>query len=423
MDLVDKVEHVVPDEYHDEDIPWYKSYSSALGKGLIQGTVALGRMMGPLQEPFDPSQIKERLDELLPSEEGFVEGALERGGKTFPLVATGGGGAASALLRTAGSAISGEAAKEFGAPEWAQALAELPALIVPDIKKMIQAGKKTKDILEFGRSKGLTEEQLTPLVQSARKQRILGKLATKKGKGEAAIKETRKALNEIIEGHYSHPSAKTVLSESEANSTMDKLRNQVEKMPSVVGDLMTKDLQKLENSPKAAEDFMRFYRHINKNFGPKTKELGILKGPTVDAIEKIDKGLASEFVKTNELYSNWAEISRTLSPTLASNLLEGSIPIQLVYGLAHGATTGSYTFLTAAIGEVAVKKLATELLINPRFQNLSKKMLTALSNNKFVVAKNIWDVMTQEVNKVEKNAAKKMKEVDFLELFSEESEK
>lgn len=421
MDLTDKIEHIVPDEHHDENIPWYKSYASALGKGLLKGTVSLGRTMGPLQEPYDPNQINEVLDEYLPTNEGFVEGTLERGGKLFPMVAAGGGGAPS-LLRTGAAAVSGEVAKEFGAPEWAQSLAELPALIAPDVTKMIQAGKKTKDILAFGRSKGMSEEELAPLVQSAKKQRLLGKVASKKGRGETAIKETKKALNELIEGHFEHPSAKTVLNEFEAGSSMEKLKNQIDKMPSVVGDLMIKDLKKLESSPKSAEDFMRFYRSINKNFGPKTKELGILKGPTVEAIEKIDKNLASDFVNTNELYSNWAEISRTLSPTLASNLIEGSKPIQLVYGLVHGATTGNFGFLETAIGDFAVRKLATELLINPRFQNLSKKMLNALEKNKFAVANNLWDVMTQEVNKVDKKSAKKMKDLDILKLFEEQKE-
>src|SRR5210317_2064647 len=80
FDVAEKVEHVVPDEFHDKSIPWYQSYASSLGKGLIKGTIAFGRMLGPTLEPYDPEQTRLALDELLPSEEGFVEGALERGG-------------------------------------------------------------------------------------------------------------------------------------------------------------------------------------------------------------------------------------------------------------------------------------------------------------------------------------------------------
>ncbi len=420
MDLTDKVEHIVPDEYHDEEIPWYKSYASALGKGLIEGTGQLGRMLGPLDEPFDPNQIREQLDRLLPSEEGVVEGALERGGKLFPLVATGGGGAGSALLRTAGAAVSGQAAKEWGAPEWLQSLAELPALIGPDIKKMIQAGKSTKEILKFGRSKGLTEEQLAPLVQSEKKRNILGKLAIKRGKGKKVIKETQEALGEIYKDLYNHPQAKTVLSQSAAEETIGIMEKQLAKMPTKVREAISGDFQELINSPKAGEDFMNFYADVNANLSGKTKQLSSLKKPVLDAINKIDAGLSNEFQMTNELYSNWAQISKTLSPTLASDLIEGSIPVQFMYGLGHAASTGNLGILSMVLGEVAVKKLATELLVNPRFQTLGKKMLTALKNNKFAVAKNAWDVMTQEVDKVDKNVSKKMRDIDVLNLLSED---
>jgi len=423
VDLVDKVDHLVPDEYHDEEVPWYKSYASALGKGLIKGTVSLGRMMGPLDEPYDPNRLKELLDEYLPSEEGFVEEALERGGKLFPLVATGGGGAGSAALRTTGAAISGQVAKEFGAPEWAQSLAELPSFIGPDIKKMIQAGKKTKDILEFGRSKGLKEEQLAPLIQGAKKQKVLGKLAFKRGRGQSVIKETQKALGDIYKDLYNHPQAKTVLNEFEAGSKIEELEKIILKIPNEVRKKIIGDFVELKSSPKAAEDFMNFYADINANLSGKTKQLSALKEPVIDAIKKIDSGLSIEFQKTNELYSKWAQISKTLSPNLASDLIEGSIPLQAVYGLAHGAVTGDVSFmataLTAVAGEVAVKQIAAELLINPRFQNLGNKMITAIKNNKFAIAKSVWGQMTQEVDKVNKNAAKKLKEIDILKLFEE----
>ncbi len=415
FDVAEKVEHLVPDEYHDEEIPWYKSYTSALGKGLIKGTISLGRMMGPLQEPYDPEETSRILDELLPSKSGPIEGTLERAGEMFPMVSTGGGGALKSAVRTGLSAISGETAKQLGASEGIQTLAELPALLGPELTKMIKAGKSSKELVDFARKKGMKEEEIAPLIQSVKKQAALKKIALKRGEGEKILSRSKEAIGNIYKDLYSHPKAKTVLSKVESDKLMGALEKRLEKMPSKVRNTIAEDLTDLSSSPKAAEDFMNFYSDINANLSGKTKQLSSLKEPIIDAISSVDKGLASEFKMTNNLYKNWSEISKTLKPSLSSDLFEGSMPIRFVIGL----TTGYTPILMEVLGEGVGKKLATNLLLKPKFQGLGKKMVTAINENKLPAAKKIWDKMTNEVNSVDKVAAEQMRDVDILTLLED----
>lgn len=417
FDVAEKVEHVLSDEAHDETIPWYKSYPSALAKGLTKGTIALGRMMNPVPlEPYDPENTQKILDQLLPSEEGFGERVLEKGGELFPVVSTGGSaGALGSLGRTAAAAVVPEVAKEFGAGEGLQSALEIGSLIAPDLRNMIKAGKSTKELVDFARSKGMKDKEIAPLIQSQRKQATLGKLALKRGGGEKILSESKKAIGDVYQDLYSHPQAKTALNPSESNRVMEIIQKRMKKMPSKVRNTISADLSDLSSSPKTAEDFINFYSDINANLSGSTKQLSTLKEPIIEAISSIDKGLASDFQMTNKLYKNWSEISKTLKPTLSSDLFEGSMPIRFVIGL----TTGYTPIIGEVLGEVAGKKLARDLLLKPRFQNLGKKMVTALNENKLPAAKKIWDSMTKEVNEIDEQAAKQMRDLDILTLLEE----
>jgi len=411
FDVAEKVNPILPEELNNKEIPWYKSYASAAGKGLIQGMHSFGRALGPLQEPYDPEEVKKVLDNLLPSKEGFVEGALERGGKTFPLVATGGGTAANSLLRTGAAALSGETAKSLGASESVQSLVELPALIGPDLSKMIKSGKTNKELIEFARSKGMKEEEIAPLIQGIKKQRVLGKAAFKRG-SESRLGKSKEAVGKIYEKMYSDPNAKKILPKQESSKIFTDIDDILLKMPKKMSKTITDDLQDLRNSPKAAEDFMNFYADVNATLSGNKKQISLLKDPITKAISTIDKQLGRDFKKTNLLYSKWAEISKTLKPTLASDIFEGSIPLRFGLGLKFPPIMGEV--LIESLG----KNAATELLLNPRLQGLGKRMVESINQNKIPAAQKIWNEMIDDVSKKDKNTAKKLKDIEFINLIS-----
>ena len=129
----------LPDAKGESFLAKASDYGKTLLKGSIEGISRLGRMMGPLQVGKTEEQIQsgltERLEEALPTEEGFTQKSLRRGLRQAPTMLAFPGSNIGALPRSIAAGFSGEAAEELGAPEWAQAAAEITAFVGPDFTK------------------------------------------------------------------------------------------------------------------------------------------------------------------------------------------------------------------------------------------------------------------------------------------------
>jgi hypothetical protein len=410
FDVAERVEDIRGEATKKSDIPWYKSYPSSLAKGVTKGLIEYGRAFGPTREPYDPEKTKKVLDELLPSGEGFVETALEKSGQIAPFVASGSPSLARLIGTSVASGTSGATAKELGFGEMGQALAELPAQIVPDLSRFIKAGASNKEIVDFARSKGLTEEQIAPLIQSRSKQAVLGKVAQKEGRAQKLLSDSKEAVGLVYKDLYTSDKAAQKVSERVFFDSIDSMDKKLSQLPEKVRSKVFSDYQDLVKSNGTAADFMNFHADLNA-IGD--KRLGILKEDISKAIQTVDKGLAKDFQMTNELYGRWAKISKTLKPSVFSQFVEGSQPYRFIGGLL----TGNPYLLYETAGEVALKSGARELLLSPRFQNLSGKMIDAINKSKFSVAGSIWEVMKQEVYSKDKNLAKEMEDIDFIDLL------
>ena len=64
-----------------------------------------------------------------------------------------------------------------------------------------------------------------------------------------------------------------------------------------------------------------------------------------------------------------------------------------------GIFTGNPIYIAELVGENATRKLATQFLLNPRFQNLSDKFVTAINKGKVPAVMNIVDEMKKLVKK------------------------
>lgn len=117
-----------------------KDYGKTILKGAVEGVSRFGTALGPLQpRAVTEQQLEgqtEALDTALPTDEGFGQKAIRRGLKETPTaMAFPGSNVAQMGTRSILAGFAGEGAKELGAPEWAQAAAELTAFIGPDITK------------------------------------------------------------------------------------------------------------------------------------------------------------------------------------------------------------------------------------------------------------------------------------------------
>lgn len=399
-------------------------YAKSALKGGVEGLTRLGHIMGPIQDTYGKplSRIREEqteaIDELIPTENPSLgQRGLRRGLAMAPEMAAFPGSGIQALPRSIAAGFLGEGAKDLGAPEWAQTAVELTAFIGPDVTKKLLSAGKSKDIVDAGRRMGLTDEQITPLMQSGTRLKWLSKLAPKRGSTEKALQSTKNALSEGYNTLKESASASSALSEAGKEKMIDSLALTFKNMPAGVRSKMRQDTADLLNSPITGESLINYWQDINHNLGPKSKQLSLLKKPIKEAIQSVSPELAKDFEMLNALQSKYYPVAAKLRPTLTSDIVKAAETLGLIGGVAFG----HYPSLLAIAGEKGARKLAQQMLINPRLQQLSSKMVDAINTNKFGVAKKVYDLFTREVLKLDSSYKDKIEDIseeDLMDLFS-----
>lgn len=307
--------------------------------------------------------------------------------------ALGGGGKALAVM--AGSGGAGQTVREFGGPEWlASGLEIVPNLIHGAItSKVAPASKAAKETVNAGRKIGLTEKQLTPLIQSEGKAAVVSKVARKGTKTKELFGSIKEKLGDSYNTIKASPQAKVKLPNAEQISLRKEfgnIRNELSKTLAPSPDkeaalnYIEKSLESLRNVQVTPEYLVNFWQDINKSVkwnsinGGK-KALAALKEPISNTLKKVSPQLAEDFEMTNHLYSKYAQISKKLKPDLVDAFLnkgEIATAVPSALSLAYGNPLP----LMGLGGEVATRLLAREMLINPYFQNIANKLVTNINS-------------------------------------------
>lgn len=402
-----------------------KDYAKTILKGSVEGISRLGRIMGPLESEKSTQQQlqeqKENLDQLLPTDEGFIQKGLRRGLNEAPtMMAAPFGSPIQAGVRTLGAGYAGEGAKELGAPEWAQTAAELTAYIGPDItKKLLEKGSK-KEIIEAGRKLGLSDEAITPLMQSETKQKWLSSLTSKGRNTQEILGKTKEELGNVYSSIQKSPEALSELSQTGKDVLLKTFKEKLFNMPNDVRKTVTKDLQDLVNKPITGESLINFYSDVNHNLGSNTKQLSLLKTPIKEALKDISPTLGKDFETINDLYTKFYPIQSKLKPTLASKIINAAESIGTITS-TMGAVFGYYPPLAAIVTEKSARKIAQQMLLNPSFQQIGQKMAVAVNQNKVGLAHKLFDQYKKEIAKFDPESAEKFQnftEEEFLDFIS-----
>lgn len=397
-----------------------KSFGNTLLKGGIEGVSRLGTALGPLQGPEETRKQLEHqtkfLDENIKSKDEYIQNSIRRALREAPTAIANPIGAVS-LPRVMIASFLGEGAKELGAPEWAQAALELTAYIGPDVTRKLLEKGSNKEIIAHARKLGLTDEQITPLLQSDFKTKWLSKLAPKGGSSKEALNETHKGLKTAYGSLQNSKNATIPLSEkatTQFKGTVDKL---LKEMPAEVRDKIGKDVADLFGEKITGKSLMNFYADVNHNLSGNTKQLSLLKDPIKKAIESTSPELAKDFTMINDLYSKYYPIASKLKPTIVSQIFSAGEAMAAI----GAVITGNVPVLGKIIGERAARKLSEQLLINPRFQQFGQKMVTALNENKGQVVTKLIDEFKSDFGKTSPELAQildKLTPEQLKEFFS-----
>lgn len=398
-----------------------KDYTKTIVKGTVEGISRFGRMMGgTIEDPNILEKQTESLDQLLPTDEGYTQRAIRHGLREAPTMASFPGSATSNLSRSMLAGFMGEGAKDLGLPEWAQSAAEITAYIGPDITKKLLEKGSNKEIIEFAKKKGMTDEQITPLIQSEFKQKWLSKLSPKRGMTQSKLKDTKSKLDEVYGNLHKSESAGLEISEKANGELINDLFKKTNEIPFKVRKEIEKDLSDLLENKITGSSIINFWSDINHNLASNTKQLSLLKEPLKKALNSISPELAKEFEMTNQLYTKYYPIASKLKPNLTSDIISAGEALGLGFGLVGAVTMGHTSTLYGLLGEKAGKELARQLLLNPRLQQLSEKMVKALNENKYGVAKKLTEAFSNTLRAFSPEVSEeldKVSEEDFKKFL------
>lgn len=357
-------------------------------RGLRNLLTLLGQQ--DLVKKLTPESITERLREQSGRQnepQSGLERILQRGAQLGGGAAGLGGGVSSALAQALGG-IVGQTGREYGLPEPVATTAEFAtgAGVQAAPKKLIpKAGEKK--LAEFAAKKGLTEKQITPLLKSPTAQEKLGQHALK----TSALKKSIKDIGAKFETNFYEPLKETAnkLPKLNESQTQDFLESLVpiqkelshSRLPTTdkeyAKDQLIKLAERVEQEGISPRDIIDTWQDINKNIQWKkvgSKPYAAVKDALGKTLKKINPELADDFQMTNQLYSKYIPLRNALKPNTIDNILsmgtEGEIAIALAM---HNPSLIKHAF-----GALGTKYIYNQLLTNPRYHNLSRKMLSAV---------------------------------------------
>lgn len=404
--------------------PWYKSWPTAALKGLIEGGISLGEAISPTGELSERAQQKSEREQLykehLPSTEEFVPTAIEKAAKIVPGLAAGGGGVGRTLLRAGLAGASGAAVKEMGGSETAQNLAELPALIGPDLAKKIPHrlfGKTTSEqqkLAQFARSKGLAESDIALTAPNRGWLRdFFVDTSAKGGRTARAFEQTKDNLGRLWNDIRQSPAAQQSLNQQQATTFLNEVSKVAQQLPREQRKRVAQDAVDLAKSQFKGEDLINFWQDLNYYIARGEKGLGRLKEPINNALKNISPELAQDFALTNQMYGNFSNLVQRMRPDLVEHLIVAGERGALIAGIV----TADQGLLTKVLGAAGGRLLAREMVINPRLQNLSSRFVNALEQGSPAVIKKVYDQIINEVGEKNAEAALELKDYDIDEFI------
>lgn len=330
-----------------------------------------------------------------------IERGLETGGSFLGAAASTPIGSFGGLSRSAltglGAAGAG-VASGLGGEEGAQlgGAVALPAIVqlASDIRtgKLRPTGVRTKKLYQELKSMGLSDAEITPIIQTPLKQKVLGHLAKDIGRGKKAIEESKGALGSLYEkakdkgtklGKASAEEEKKLMIKLNAlSSELRKSKMPPESKSQVIGKIedMVGDI--FQNGI-GADDIIATWQDINqtvdwRSFRTGKKNLQEVKDMMSDTLQSISPELNLEFKKLNNAWGKLQKTSDAINKKKSMLISMGEAG-QMLHAITDLISSGNINALGGVASVQGAKVLASEMLTNPRLNNILNKLLIASS--------------------------------------------
>ncbi len=333
----------------------------------------------------------EELPELSGLEKGLETGSAFLGGSLLSpasvgkssLLAAGGAGAAAGLGGGAGSQI--------GAAIGVPAIVNMISLIKRG--KLSPTGKEARELYEFGKSKGMTDAELTPILQSKGRKDLLGGSAQPTRRAERAIEASEGAMGGLystLKDESSKLPRATPKQESRLLVRLDDVTTDLRKskLPPDAKKSVIEKIDKMKSdvfeNGLGADEIIATWQDINdtvdwRSFKTGKKVLGQLKEPLSDTFKELSPKHFREFEILNNMWGKLQDTSRRVKPTDLTKFVKFGEAGIFGHALINLATTGNPKALAIIAGQRGARVLASEMLTNPRLNNLMNKTIASMS--------------------------------------------
>lgn len=373
-----------------------RSLLSAFPKGVLKAARGISPLpnLGPI-----PEKLASKLTEqFLPTQERLPEQLLERTGKVGTYLAGGEASIPSKVIRSGIGALAGQVAKETGGGELAQDIAELSSMSLPELSKNILSKKSQQRVVNFLRSKGFSENEITPLIQSPKKLARYAKFASKGEKTNKLMRDIYGKFENVYSSIREQGENLPSLSGEKLGKFERDFQETIDKIPKYYRRKMSEEVKDLMNSEMKFTDLVDFNQAINAEIGSVKggkAVLGLLKEPIDKGLASINPQLASDYKLANELYRHRIDVTNHLRTKQIDDLIDIGEAGTVVAGIADQ----NLGLIAKVVGASGMRRLAREMLINPKLQNISSKMLQAVKENKIPVALKLYKTFKDEVPK------------------------
>jgi len=375
------------------------------------------------------SSVEKKIPSLKPETEGEqkYENALE----TFTSLLMPGAPRSliNSVTRAGIGAGGGEAAaslmKEFGIGEDAQNTARTIFALGSQLPSLKRASIAENRVRIAGTKAGLNEKELTPLLQTEKTTRRIGKLTSETEKNREVLKSIKKKSDAFLE-NISERGKKVMIPEENMSGLIEKtesLRNEMAmaagEEPNRVGVVKYLDgvISDFKKGGLTAQHLINTFRDANRMFKetmPSQKNrLQSMNKAISQAVYKTDKELGRDFRLGNRLHSARMDFIDNVGwQNLEKSWTKGTPAQEALASIVGGAlgqmsgTPGTGALIGAGT-MYAVNKTANWLLTSPNAQGLKKLTLRALKENNPKMALTAY------------NSIKKRVKEEFPEEFSE----
>lgn len=394
-----------PLDFLGEDISRARSLASAPVKGLIRGAGKFSPIpsFGPI-----PGKMKERLlEQFLPTQERPEEEILEFAGENIPIAAMGEGGLVSKGLQALAGGAAKKGAKELNLPEWAQELIGGAGMMAPGALKAagskgLRASSKQQAVVDFLKDKGLSADEITPIIQDPKKLSWLSKGAFKYEKESPFLKGIDSQLKGIYKGIREEGKKLGYLEGQALREFESDFFKVLDDLPDLHKDLIKKPIENLMSKPidyPALLDFKQAINHYIKDVEGGKAVVGALKGPTKRAQEKLSPGLFQEQELADKAYIGMKNFSKKMTKKNWEGVAKlGDVGKVVAGALFFNPAMMGIGVKGALAGGAAMYSLR-KMLVSPRLQNMHLKIQEAVLKNNYGQAVKLAELMKDEIER------------------------